>query len=100
YVTRMKDGQDKIYYLLAPTLAAARNSPHLEAFRAKGVEVLLLADVVDNSLVTSLREFEGKQLQSVAQGGADLGGLADEAEKAAQDQASTEFADLLAKLKK
>jgi molecular chaperone HtpG len=99
YVARMKEGQEKIYYLLAPTLAAARSSPHLEAFRAKDVEVLLLADVVDNWLVTSLREFEGKQLQSVAQGAADLGGLADEAEKAAQDQASTEFAGLLAKLK-
>jgi len=61
--------------------------------------VLLLADVVDNWLVTSLREFEGKQLQSVAQGTADLGGLADEAEKAAQDQASAELAGLLAKLK-
>jgi molecular chaperone HtpG len=99
YVARMKEGQEKVYYLLAPTLAAARSSPHLEAFQAKGVEVLLLADVVDNWLVTSLREFEGKQLQSVAQGTADLGGLTDEAEKAAQDQASTEFANLLAKLK-
>jgi molecular chaperone HtpG len=99
YIARMKDGQDKIYYLLAPTPAAARNSPHLEAFRAKGVEVLLLADVIDNWLVTSLREFEGKQLQSVAQGTADLGELEDEAEKAAQDQASTEFAGLAAKLK-
>ncbi len=99
YVARMKDGQDKIYYLLAPTLAAAQSSPHLEAFRAKGVEVLLLADVVDNWLVTALREFEGRQLQSVAQGTADLGGLEDEAEKAAQDQASTEFAGLAAKLK-
>ncbi len=99
YTARMKDGQEKIYFLLAPTLAAARSSPHLEAFRAKGVEVLLLADVVDNWLVTSLREFEGKQLQSVTQGMADLGGLADEAEKAAQDQASTEFAGLLARLK-
>ena len=99
YVARMKEGQDKIYYLLAPTLAAARSSPHLEAFRAKGVEVLLLADMVDNWLVTSLREFEGRQLQSVAQGTADLGGLADETEKAAQDQASIEFAGLLAKLK-
>jgi molecular chaperone HtpG len=99
YVARMKDGQDKIYYLLAPTLAAARSSPHLEAFRAKGVEVLLLTDVVDNWMVTTLREFEGKQLQSVAQGTADLGGLEDEAEKAAQDQASTEFAGLAAKLK-
>ncbi len=99
YVARMKEGQDRIYYLLAPTPAAARSSPHLEAFRAKGIEVLLLADVVDNWLVTSLREFEGKQLQSVAQGAADLGGLADEAERAAQDQASTEFAGLLARLK-
>ena len=99
YVARMKEGQEKVYYLLAPTLAAARSSPHLEAFQAKGVEVLLLADVVDNWLVTSLREFEGKQLQSVAQGTADLGGLTDEAEKAAQDQASTDFAGLLAKLK-
>ena len=99
YVARMKEGQDKIYYLLAPTLAAARSSPHLEAFRAKGVEVLLLADMVDNWLVTSLREFEGKQLQSIAQGTADLGGLVDEAEQAAQDQASTDFAGLLAKLK-
>jgi molecular chaperone HtpG len=99
YVARMKDGQDKIYYLLAPTLAAARSSPHLEAFRAKDVEVLLLADVVDNWLVTTLREFEGKQLQSVAQGASDLGGLTGEAEKAAQDQASTEFAGLAAKLK-
>jgi molecular chaperone HtpG len=99
YVARMKDGQDKIYYLLAPTLAAARSSPHLEAFRAKDVEVLLLADVVDNWLVTTLREFEDRQLQSVAQGTADLGGLEDEAEKAAQDQASTEFAGLAAKLK-
>jgi molecular chaperone HtpG len=99
YVARMREGQEKVYYLLAPTLAAARSSPHLEAFQAKGVEVLLLADVVDNWLVTSLREFEGKQLQSVAQGTADLGGLTDEAEKAAQDHASTEFAGLLAKLK-
>jgi molecular chaperone HtpG len=99
YVGRMKEGQEKIYYLLAPTLAAAASSPHLETFRAKGVEVLLLADAVDNWVVTSLREFEGKQLQSVAQGPADLGALEDEAEKAAHDQASTEFAGLLARLK-
>ncbi len=99
YVARMKEGQEHIYYLLAPTLAAAKTSPHLEAFRAKGVEVLLLTDVVDNWVVTSLREFGGKRLQSVAQGAADLGALEDEAEKAAHEQASTEFAGLLAKLK-
>jgi len=99
YVVRMREGQEKIYYLIAPTLAAATSSPHLEAFRAKGAEVLLLTDVVDNFVVTSLREFEGKPLQSVAQGQADLGDLEDEAEKAAHDQASTEFSGLLAKLK-
>ena len=95
----MREGQEKIYYLIAPTLAAATSSPHLEAFRAKGAEVLLLTDVVDNFVVTSLREFEGKPLQSVAQGQADLGDLEDEAERAAHDQASTEFSGLLAKLK-
>jgi molecular chaperone HtpG len=99
YLARMKEGQEKIYYLLAPTLAAAQGSPHLEAFRAKGVEVLLLADPVDNWVVTSLREFDGKKLQSVAQGAADLGDLEDEAEKAAQDEAGTEFAGLVARLK-
>jgi molecular chaperone HtpG len=99
YTARMKDGQEKIYYLVAPTLAAATSSPHLEAFRAKGVEVLLLTDIVDNWMVTHLREFDGKRLQSVAQGQADLGGLEDEAEKAAHDQASTEFSHLIARLK-
>ena len=82
YAARMKEGQDRIYYLLAPGPAAA-SSPHLEAFRAKGVEVLLLNEPVDSWVVSSLHEFEGKRLQSVAQGAADLGALADEAEKAA-----------------
>ncbi|MGH3185996.1 MAG: molecular chaperone HtpG [Streptosporangiaceae bacterium] len=99
YAGRMKEGQDKIYYLVAPTLAAAASSPHLEAFRAKGVEVLLLADAVDNWLATSLHDFEGKRLQSVAQGSADLGAFEDEAEKAANDQAGTEFAGLAGRLK-
>jgi len=99
YVGRMKEGQDAIYYLVAPTLAAAASSPHLEAFRAKGVEVLLLADAVDHWLVTSLHDFEGKRLQSVAQGSADLGAFEDEAEKAANDQAGTEFAGLVGRLK-
>jgi molecular chaperone HtpG len=98
YVARMKDGQDKIYYLLAPGPAAA-SSPHLEAFRSKGVEVLLLSEPVDSWVVANLPEFDGKRLQSVAQGVADLGGLADEAEKQAQEQASTEFAGLTGKLK-
>jgi molecular chaperone HtpG len=100
YVTRMKEGQDKIYYLLAPTPAAAKTSPHLEAFRDKGIEVLLLGHPVDNWVVTSLREFDGRQLQSVAQGAPDFGTLEDDAEKAAQDKATTEYAALLGKLKK
>jgi molecular chaperone HtpG len=99
YVSRMKDGQEKIYYLLAPTPAAAASSPHLEVFRKKGVEVLLLTHPVDNWVVSSLHEFEGKQLQSVAQGAPDLGGLADEAEKQAQEKAATELAPLLGRLK-
>jgi molecular chaperone HtpG len=99
YVQRMKDGQEVIYYLLAPSLAAARSSPHLETFGAKGVEVLLLADGVDNWVVSSLREFAGRQLQSVAQGAADLGKLADEAEKQAKQEADTEYAALLGRMK-
>ena len=99
YVTRMKEGQEHIYYLLAPSLAAAKSSPHLETFRTKGVEVLLLGEGVDNWVVSSLREFDGKKLQSVAQGSGDLGALADEEEKQAKEQADTEYAELLGKLK-
>ena len=99
YVGRMKEGQDKIYYIVAPTLAAAKTSPHLEAFRAKGLEVLLLGHPVDNWVVSSLQEFDGKRLQSVAQGSSDLDDLEDEAEHAAKEKASTEYAGLVAKLK-
>ncbi len=99
YAGRMKEGQEKIYYLLAPSLAAAKSSPHLETFSRKGIEVLLLAEEIDNWLVSSLREFEGKQLQSVARGTADLGALEDEAEAQAREQATTEFAGLVTKLK-
>ncbi|MGP0027415.1 MAG: molecular chaperone HtpG [Streptosporangiaceae bacterium] len=98
YVARMKEGQDSIYYLLAPGAAAA-SSPHLEAFRAKGVEVLLLTEPVDGWVVTGLHEFNGHRLQSVAQGAAGLGGLEDEAEKAAAEKAGTEFAALAGRLK-
>src|ERR1700678_2249768 len=99
YIARMKEGQEDIYYLLAPSLAAAKSSPHLEGFRTKGVEVLLLGEGIDNWVVSSLREFDGKKLQSVAQGAGDLGDLADEEEKQAKEQADVEYADLLAKLK-
>jgi len=101
YAGRMKDGQQHIYYLMAPGLAAAKASPHLEAFRAKGIEVLLLGDGegIDNWVVASLREFDGKRLQSVAQGSGDLSELEDEAEAQAKAQASAEFAGLVGQLK-
>ena len=86
YVGRMKEGQDKIYYITADTLSAARNSPHLEVFKKKGVEVLLLTDRVDEWVTGSLAEFDGKKLQSVAKGTLDLGALEDEADKEAQKQ--------------
>jgi molecular chaperone HtpG len=100
YVSRMKPEQDKIYYVTADTYTAARNSPHLEIFRKKGIEVLLLGDRVDEWMVAHLTEFEGKPLQSVAKGGLDLGKLADEEEKKEQEQAAGENKDLLERLKK
>jgi molecular chaperone HtpG len=99
YAGRMAEGQEKIYYVLAPTAAAASTSPHLEAFRKKGIEVLLLGEAVDNWVVGSLQDFDGKRLQSVAQGVPDFGTLEDEAEKEAKEKASTEYADLLGHMK-
>ena len=99
YVARMKEGQEKIYYLLAPTLAAAASSPHLEAFREKGIEVLLLGHAVDNWVVTSLQDFDGRRLQSVTQGAPDFGGLEDEAERQAGQQAAAEYAGLVGRMK-
>jgi molecular chaperone HtpG len=99
YAGRMKEGQKDIYYLLAPSLAAAIASPHLEAFRKKGVEVLLLGEDVDNWMISNLREFGGKRLQSVAQGTADLGPLEDKAEAEAKEQASTVLSGLVSQLK-
>ena len=99
YVARMKDGQEKIYYVTADTFAAAKNSPHLEIFRKKGIEVLLLADRVDEWLVGHVTEFEGKALQSVAKGDLDLGALANETEKLAQETTNEGFKDLLADIK-
>ncbi len=99
YVSRMKDKQDKIYYITAESFAAAKNSPHLEVFRKKGIEVLLLADRVDEWLTNSLTEFDGKQLQSVAKGDLDLGGLEDEEEKKAQQETDKNFEDLVKRIK-
>jgi molecular chaperone HtpG len=99
YIARMKDGQEAIYYVTADSFAAAQHSPHLEIFRKKGIEVLLLSDRVDEWLMGSLTEFEGKKLQSVAKGDLDLGKLEDEADKEAQKQAEDEFKDLVEKVK-
>jgi molecular chaperone HtpG len=99
YIARMKDGQDKIYYITADSFAAAKHSPHLEIFRKKGVEVLLLSDRVDEWLTSGLTEFDGKSLQSVAKGDLDLGELEDEADKAEQEKAEQEFADIVDRVK-
>ena len=99
YIGRMKEGQDKIYYVTAESFNAAKNSPHLEIFRKKGIEVLLLSDRVDEWVIGNLTEFDGKSLVSVAKGGLDLGGLEDEAEKKEAEQAADEFKELLDKMK-
>ena len=99
YVSRMKDGQDKIYYVTADSWIAARNSPHLEIFRKKGVEVLLLTDRVDEWMLSFLSEFEGKQLVSVAKGDLDLGKLEDESEKKQKEETQAEYKELLEKMK-
>jgi molecular chaperone HtpG len=98
YIGRMKEGQDKIYYITADTFNAAKNSPHLEVFRKKGIEVLLLSARVDEWVVGSLTEFKEKTLVSVAKGGLDLGALEDEAEKLDQEKQATEHKDLTGKI--
>jgi molecular chaperone HtpG len=100
YVSRMKDGQDKIYYVTADSWTAARNSPHLEIFRKKGLEVLLLTDRVDEWMLSFLSEFEGKQLVSVAKGDLDLGKLEDESEKKQKEETQAEYKELIDKMKK
>ncbi len=99
YKARMKEGQDAIYYITADSLTAARNSPQLEVFRKKGIEVLLMADRVDEWAMGYLTEFDGTPLQSVAKGAVDLGKLQDEEEKKAAEEAAETFKPLLAKLK-
>ena len=99
YLGRVKEGQDKIYYVTAETFNAAKNSPHLEVFRKKGIEVLLLADRVDEWIVGHLTEFQGKALVSVAKGGLDLGALEDEAERKAGNEEATELKMLIDSIK-
>ena len=98
YVARMKEGQDKIYYATGETFAAAKNSPHLEIFRKKGVEVLLMSERVDEWALSYLTQYDGRDLVSVAKGGLDLGTLADE-EKQQQEKESGEFADVVSRMK-
>lgn len=99
YVLRMKEGQDKIYYVTGDTFNAAKNSPHLEIFRKKGVEVLLLTDRVDEWMLSFFTKFDGKQMTSVAKGGLDLGKLGDEKEKKEHEEIEKNFKDLLERMK-
>lgn len=99
YKARMKEGQDAIYYITADTLAAAKNSPQLEVFKKKGIEVLLMTDRVDEWALNYLNEFDGTPLQSVAKGAVDLGKLQDDAEKKAAEEAAESFKPMLEKLK-
>ena len=99
YKARMKEGQEAIYYITADTPAAAKNSPQLEVFKKKGIEVLLMTDRVDEWALNYLHDFDGTPLQSVAKGAVDLGKLQDEAEKKAAEEAAETFKPLLAKLK-
>ena len=99
YIERMKEGQDKIYYVVADSFEAAKNSPHLEVFRKKGIEVLLMSDRIDEWLVSHLTEFDGKQLQSVTRGGLDLGDMDDAETKEAQEKLEQEFDSVVTRIK-
>ena len=99
YKARMKEGQEAIYYITADTVAGAKNSPQLEIFKKKGIEVLLMTDRVDEWALNYLHEFDGTALQSVAKGAVDLGKLQDETEKKAADEAAEAFKPILEKLK-
>jgi len=99
YKARMKEGQEAIYYITAENQSAARNSPQLEVFKKKGIEVLLMTDRVDEWALSFLNEFDGTPMQSVAKGAVDLGKLQDEAEKKAAESAAETFKPTLDKLK-
>ncbi len=99
YIGRMKEGQEAIYYITADSFAAAQHSPHLEIFRKKGIEVLLLSDRVDEWMLGGLTEFDGKKLQSIAKGDLDLGKLEDESEKEAKKQVEDAAKDLIERVK-
>lgn len=98
YIGRMKEAQQAIYYITADSFAAAQHSPHLEIFRKKGIEVLLLSDRVDEWILGGLTEFDGKKLQSIAKGDLDLGALEDEQEKQAKKEVEESSKPLLEKI--
>ena len=98
YVSRMKEGQDKIYYVTADSYMAGKNSPHLEIFRKKGIEVLVMWDRVDEWMLSHLREFDGKQMVSVSKGGLDLEALGDEEEKKHQTEVAEQFKPFVERL--
>lgn len=100
YIGRMAEGQDKIYYVVADSFNTAKNSPHIEVFRKKGVEVLLLSDRIDDWLMSHLMEFDGKKFQDVAKGELDLGQVEDEEEKKKQEETAEQFKDLVERIKK
>ncbi len=99
YVGRMKEGQDKIYFIAAENFQAAINSPHMEIFRKKGIEVLVMYDRIDEWLMSHLNEFDGKKFQDVAKGTLDLGKVEDEAEKQQHEKQAKEFEGLVARIK-
>jgi len=98
YIARMKEGQDKIYYIVADSLKAAQTSPHLEIFRKKGIEVILMHDRIDEWLMSHLYEFDGKQFQDIARGQLDLGKLEDNADKENQEKTEEEFKALVERI--
>ncbi|NKB31708.1 MAG: molecular chaperone HtpG [Pseudomonadales bacterium] len=99
YIARMQEGQDKIYFLVADSLKAARNSPHLEIFKKKGIEVILMHERIDEWLMGHLNEFDGKQFQDISRGELDLGKLEDKDDKKQQEESEKEFADLVTRIK-
>jgi len=100
YVSRMQEGQDKIYYVTAESFNTAKSSPHIEVFREKGIEVLLLCDRIDDWLISHLREFDGKQFQDVAKGALDLGKVEDETEKKKHEEVAEQYKNLVERAKK
>lgn len=99
YVKRMQEDQEKIYYLVAESAKAGRNSPHLEIFRKKGIEVILMYDRIDEWLMSQLHEFDGKQFQDITRGELDLGKLEDKKDKEQQEKSEKEFEDLVTRIK-